>query len=80
MPRWRKTMTQAEKETAAAKRLAIMPTHELTPYVEQSLFRIGKDLADYGRDGETAYVFDALKEAELVVEILREFRRRVEEP
>jgi hypothetical protein len=79
MGRWRKAMTQAEKETVAAKRLATMPTHELTPYVEQSLFRIGKDLADYGHDGEPAFVLDAFKEAELVVEILREFRRRVEQ-
>lgn len=57
-----------------------MPTHELTPYVEQGLYRIGKDLNDYSHDGEPAFVLDALKEAELVVEILREFRRRVEEP
>lgn len=76
--RWRK-MTQAEKVTETAKRIATMPMHELTPYVEQGLYRIGKDLADYGHDGEPAYVLDALKEAELVVEILQEFRHRVEQ-
>lgn len=79
MGRWRKT-TQPEQVTETARRIATMPTHELTPYVEQGLYRIGKDLNDYSHDGEPAFVLDALKEAELVVEILREFRRRVEEP
>lgn len=66
------------KETTAAKRIASLPTTELATWVEQCLYRIGKDLVDYGHEGEKAYVLDALREAELTVEILSEFRRRVD--
>ena len=78
MAPWRKKPMPAEKQTATAKRIAHMQTAELAPYVEQSIYRIGKDLADYGHDGEPAYVLDAIREAELMLEILQEFRRRVE--
>ena len=72
-----KKASQAQKESQTAKRIATLPTPELAPWVEQCLYRIGKDLVDYAHEGEPAFVLDALREAELTVEILQEFRRRV---
>jgi hypothetical protein len=74
----RRKMTQAQTETAAAKRIARLQTHELPAQVEQCLFLIGKSLVDYGRDGGVEHVLEALGAAEVSVEILQELQRRVE--
>ena len=73
----RSKSTSRSTETEALRRIASLPTHELTPWVEQSLYRIGKDLVDYGHAAEPALILDALKEAELMTELLQEIRRRV---
>lgn len=72
----RNKTVQNTETTVALRRIASLPTHELIPWVEQSLYRIGKDLVEYGHDNESALVLDALKEAELMTELLQEIRRR----
>jgi hypothetical protein len=73
----RRKLTQAT-ESAAARRIASLSTHELPPQVEHCLFVIGKNLADFGHDGDPVHVLEAQNAAEIAVEILTELRRRVE--
>lgn len=66
------------EETAAGRRIASLQTHELPPQVEHCLYIIGKNLADFGHDGDPVHVLEALSAAEISVEILQEIKRRLE--
>lgn len=73
----RKRTERREAPAALAKRIAIVPTPEITPWIESSLYHIGKGLLDYGRDPNPDLLEEALGAAEVVVELLQEYRRRM---
>lgn len=74
----RKTL-QETPLTKTAKRIATLQTHELTGWVESCLYQTGRSLSEFNHDPARIEALDeALGAAEVCVEILREYRRRVE--
>lgn len=80
MARWGKHSRSSPPETPAevAKRIALLQTADFTPWVEQSLFIIGRSLHDYECHLELAHIDDAITAANTIVALLNEFRHRVE--
>lgn len=66
------------EDSRVRRRLAGIPTSELTAWAEQSLFSVGKNLADYGRDLDAAHLSEASLGADTLKAVITELRSRVE--
>lgn len=59
-------------------RLSRVPTHELTPWAEQCLYAIGRNLSEYTKDPALRqdHLDEAVVTAEVLVKIVTELRER----
>lgn len=73
----RETLPQEREQTAALRRIAAMSTSEFVPWIESSLYQIGRSLADYQRDGGIERIDEALMASEVSTEMLQELKRRI---
>lgn len=67
----------ADSADPASRRVAAMPTSELIPWAEQSLYAVGRALSHYQREGNADWLADAALEGENLRVILGELTRRV---
>lgn len=74
---FRRKVTQGDLMTKMGRRIASLQTHDLPAQVEQCLFQMGDQMVRWNRDGDAVHIDEALGAAEVAVEILREFKRRV---
>lgn len=71
---WRR---KVPAETKLARRLARMETTDFPKWVEQCLLGVGRGMVDYSRDSDPIHIEEALSAAQVAVEVLTEFKRRV---
>lgn len=60
-----------------AKRVARIPTAELETYVDQSIYDIGRNMSNYTRGRNHAFLDEALLAAEVLHAIINELNTRM---
>lgn len=62
----------------AEARIARLPTHELTPWAEQCLYGIGRNLSEYSKDPALRldHLDEAVASAEVLLALVNELRSR----
>ena len=72
----RKKKPEERKLTKIEKRVESLPTSELMPWSEQSIYTIGRNLASWQRSQDNAYLEEARLGAEVLHTILESLARR----
>ena len=72
----RKKNTEERKLTKIEKRVESLPTSELLPWTEQSIYTIGRNLANWQRSQNDAYLEEARLGAEVLHIILESLTKR----
>lgn len=63
----------------ARRRAASVPTHDLQPWIETSLYIIGRSLSEFNKDSSNeAFLIEAVEAGEIVAVLLREFKSRID--
>lgn len=63
----------------AAKRAALLATHDLVPWAETCLYEIGRNLTGYSRDQDLAALAEATNATEVLQAIIAEINGRAGE-
>ena len=63
-------------QTKIEKRVASLPTQDLTGWAEQALYTIGRYLTDYIKSGDTKVLDEAELGAEALLAVVRELKKR----
>jgi hypothetical protein len=70
---------KSEKEqTKLEKRIASMDTDQLTRWLDQALFTIGRNVSDWASSREPAYINEAHSGAEVLHLAVAELKRRAD--
>jgi len=73
---WSKEKKQQREKTKIEKRIESLPTAELVPWADQSLYTIGRYLATWQRTNEAAYLEEARIAADVVSAIVNSLAQR----
>ena len=70
---------QTDKEqTKVEKRVASLPSEDLTNWVDQALFSIGRNISEWNKTSDYAYIDEAHLGSEALIAVLSELKRRAE--
>lgn len=76
MIRRKKNKQIAQEQTKIEKRVASLETRELTKWVDQTLFTIGKNVISWERTGEPEMLSEAELGAEALQAVIKELVKR----
>jgi hypothetical protein len=70
---------QTDKEqTKLEKRVASLPSEDLTHWVDQALFSIGRNISDWGKTSDYEYIDEAHLGSAVLLAVLTELKNRAE--
>ena len=76
----RKSNKVEQEKTQVEKRVANLPTEDLTKWAEQALYGIGRNMSDWVKSSETLYIEEAKLGAEALLAVMSELKNRSESP
>jgi len=76
----RKSNKIEQEKTQVEKRVANLPTEDLTKWAEQALYGIGRNMSDWVKSSETLYIEEAKLGAEALLAVMSELKNRSESP
>jgi len=67
-----------QEQTKLEKRVASLSNEELTKWVDQAMFAIGRNIADWSKTSEYLYVEEAQLGSEALLAVVNELKKRSE--
>ena len=74
----RKSSKVEHEKTQVEKRVASLPTEDLTKWAEQALYGIGRNMSDWAKSSEALYIEEAKLGAEALLAVMSELKNRSE--